>query len=103
MLVARHPERPHCGDYLAGLVDRFSGSYVMAIAGYNAGPGRVSGWLGENGDPRPKLDDTIDWVEKITVTETRNYVQRVMENLQVYRARLAGGTAPNRIAQDLVR
>lgn len=90
-------------DYLAGLVDRFSGSYVMAIAGYNAGPGRVSGWLGENGDPRPKLDDTIDWVEKITVTETRNYVQRVMENLQVYRARLAGGTAPNRIAQDLVR
>jgi soluble lytic murein transglycosylase len=45
----------------------------------------------------------IDWVEKISVTETRNYVQRVMENLQVYRARLAGGTAPNKIAQDLVR
>jgi soluble lytic murein transglycosylase len=90
-------------DYLAGLVDRFSGSYVMAIAGYNAGPGRVNGWLGENGDPRPKLDDTIDWVEKISVSETRNYVQRVMENLQVYRARMAGGTAPNKIEQDLVR
>jgi soluble lytic murein transglycosylase len=90
-------------NYLADLVDKFSGSYVMAIAGYNAGPGRVNGWLGENGDPRPKLDDTIDWVEKISVSETRNYVQRVMENLQVYRARLAGGSAPNQIATDLVR
>jgi len=90
-------------SYLADLVDKFSGSYVMAIAGYNAGPGRVNGWLGENGDPRPKLDDTIDWVEKISVSETRNYVQRVIENLQVYRARMAGGSAPNRIEQDLVR
>jgi soluble lytic murein transglycosylase len=90
-------------SYLADLVDKFNGSYVMAIAGYNAGPGRVNGWLGENGDPRPKLDDTIDWVEKISVNETRNYVQRVMENLQVYRARLGGGSAPNRITQDLVR
>jgi soluble lytic murein transglycosylase len=90
-------------NYLADLVDKFNGSYVMAIAGYNAGPGRVNGWLGENGDPRPKLEDTIDWVEKISVSETRNYVQRVMENLQVYRARLAGGSAPNQIAKDLVR
>ncbi len=90
-------------NYLADLVDKFNGSYVMAIAGYNAGPGRVNGWLGENGDPRPKLDDTIDWVEKISVSETRNYVQRVMENLQIYRARLGGGSAPNLIAKDLVR
>jgi soluble lytic murein transglycosylase len=90
-------------NYLAELVDKFRGSYVMAIAGYNAGPGRVNGWLGENGDPRPKLDDTIDWVEKISVGETRNYVQRVLENLEVYRARLAGGSAPNAIAKDLVR
>jgi soluble lytic murein transglycosylase len=90
-------------NYLADLVDKFNGSYVMAIAGYNAGPGRVNGWLGQNGDPRPKLDDTIDWVEKISVSETRNYVQRVMENLQIYRARLAGGSAPNNIARDLVR
>jgi len=51
-------------NYLDGLVDRFNGSYVMAIAGYNAGPGRVSGWLGENGDPRPKLEDTIDWIRR---------------------------------------
>ncbi|MDB5392537.1 MAG: hypothetical protein JWM91_43 [Rhodospirillales bacterium] len=90
-------------NYLADLVDRFDGSYVMAIAGYNAGPGRVSGWLGENGDPRPKLEDTIDWIEKISVGETRNYVQRVIENLQIYRARLAGGSAPNNIAKDLIR
>ncbi len=90
-------------DYLAGLVDHFNGSYVMAIAGYNAGPGRVSGWLETNGDPRPKLDDTIDWIEKISVSETRNYVQRVIENLQIYRARLAGGSAPNGIAKDLAR
>ena len=90
-------------SYLADLVDKYSGSYVMAIAGYNAGPGRVNGWLGENGDPRPRLDDMIDWVEKISVSETRNYVQRVMENLQVYRARLAGGSAANKIDQDLVR
>jgi soluble lytic murein transglycosylase len=90
-------------NYLADLVDKFDGSYVMAIAGYNAGPGRVNGWLGQNGDPRPKLEDTIDWVEKISVGETRNYVQRVMENLQIYRARLAGGSAPNNIVKDLVR
>lgn len=90
-------------SYLADLVDKFSGSYVMAIAGYNAGPGRVNGWLGQNGDPRPKLEDSIDWVEKINVSETRNYVQRVLENVQIYRARLAGGTAPNLITKDLLR
>jgi len=90
-------------NYLDGLVDRFDGSYVLAIAGYNAGPGRVSGWIGENGDPRAKLEDTIDWIEKIGVGETRNYVQRVIENLQIYRARLAGGSAPNNIVKDLVR
>ena len=56
--------------YLADLVDQFSGSYVMAVAGYNGpGPGRVAGWLKDNGDPRPKLDDTIDWIEKIGVGE----------------------------------
>jgi soluble lytic murein transglycosylase len=90
-------------DYLADLIDHFNGSYVMAIGGYNAGPGRVSGWLRDNGDPRPRLEDTIDWIEKIGVTETRNYIQRVMENLGVYRARIGGGSAPNTIARDLVR
>jgi soluble lytic murein transglycosylase len=90
-------------NYLADLVNHFDGSYVMAIAGYNAGPGRVAGWVRDNGDPRPKLDDTIDWIEKIGVYETRNYVQRVIENLEIYRARLAGGTTNNNIVKDLVR
>jgi soluble lytic murein transglycosylase len=75
----------------------------MAIAGYNAGPGRVSGWLRDNGDPRPRLDDTIDWIEKIGVYETRNYVQRVIENLEIYRARLGGGSAGDNIVKDLQR
>jgi soluble lytic murein transglycosylase len=90
-------------NYLSELVDRFNGSYVMAIAGYNAGPGRVSGWLRDNGDPRPRLDDTIDWIEKIGVYETRNYVQRVIENLEIYRARLGGGSAGDNIVKDLER
>lgn len=89
--------------YLADLVDRFGGSYVLAVAGYNAGPGRVAGWLKDNGDPRQKLDDTIDWIEKIGVGETRNYVERVMENLEIYRAVMGRGSAPNMIAKDLMR
>ena len=90
--------------YLADLVDHFSGSYVMAIAGYNAGPSRVGGWLRDNGDPRPKLDDMIDWIEKIGVSETRNYVQRVIENLEIYRARMTRGySTPNTIDHDLMR
>lgn len=75
--------------YLADLIDDFNGSYVMAIAGYNAGPHRVRRWVREFGDPRKSEVDPIDWVEQIPFTETRNYVQRVMENLQVYRAVLA--------------
>jgi soluble lytic murein transglycosylase len=90
-------------DYLAELIEKFNGSYVLAIAAYNAGPGRVSGWIRDNGDPRTGLDSMIDWIEKINVSETRNYVQRVMENLEIYRARLAGGSNPNGIAKDLVR
>ncbi|MFL2770430.1 MAG: lytic transglycosylase domain-containing protein [Rhodospirillaceae bacterium] len=72
--------------YLEDLIDDFDGSYVMAIAGYNAGPRRVRRWIREFGDPRSPEIDPIDWVEQIPFTETRNYVQRVMENLQVYRA-----------------
>ena len=72
--------------YLEDLIDDFDGSYVMAIAGYNAGPHRVRRWIRQFGDPRSPEIDPIDWVEQIPFTETRNYVQRVMENLQVYRA-----------------
>lgn len=74
----------HLGD----LVDRFGGSYVLTFAAYNAGASRVAQWIKQNGDPRDPKVDVVDWIELIPFTETRNYVQRIMENLQVYRARL---------------
>jgi soluble lytic murein transglycosylase len=80
-------------------LDQFGGSWVLAIASYNAGPNNVRRWLAANGDPR--LTDPIDWIEEIPFGETRNYVQRVLENAQVYRARLAGKDAPLRILADL--
>lgn len=73
--------------YLGQLIRRYRGSYIMALAAYNAGPNRVKRWLRQNGDPRKGKVDPIDWVEAIPISETRNYVQRVMENLQVYRWR----------------
>ena len=76
-------------DYLAGLVDEF-GSLPMAAAGYNAGPNRVRQWVERYGDPRTGRIDMIDWIETIPFDETRNYVQRVMEGLHVYDARLSG-------------
>ena len=74
----------HLGD----LVDNFGGSYVMTFAAYNAGASRVADWVKRHGDPRDPKVDVVDWIELIPFTETRNYVQRIMENLQVYRARL---------------
>jgi soluble lytic murein transglycosylase len=62
----------------------------MTFAGYNAGRGRVREWVAKHGDPRNPKVDAVDWVERIPLAETRNYVQRVMENLQVYSARLRG-------------
>ncbi|MEE9250984.1 MAG: lytic transglycosylase domain-containing protein, partial [Alphaproteobacteria bacterium] len=73
--------------YLARLLDQFAGSYVLALAAYNGGPTRVRRWLRANGDPRRADVDVIDWIELIPFDETRDYVQRVLENLQVYRAR----------------
>ena len=85
--------------YLNSQLDRFDGSYILTFVAYNAGPGRAREWLKRFGDPRGKpLDVVIDWVEQIPFTETRNYVQRVMENLQVYKARLG---EPSDIAHDL--
>jgi soluble lytic murein transglycosylase len=71
---------------LAGLFKEYHGSYIMMFAGYNAGRGRVKEWVGQHGDPRDPKIDAVDWVERIPLAETRNYVQRVMENLQVYSA-----------------
>lgn len=77
---------------LGGLIDDYRGSYVMTFAGYNAGRGSVRKWIDRYGDPRDPSVDAVDWVEKIPFSETRNYVQRIMENVQVYRARFGGNT-----------
>jgi soluble lytic murein transglycosylase len=78
---------------IAGLLKDYRGSYILTFAGYNAGRGRVSQWMAQHGDPRDPKVDAVDWVERIPFSETRNYVQRVMENLQVYRARFGATTA----------
>jgi soluble lytic murein transglycosylase len=77
---------------LADLIVDYRGSYILSFAGYNAGRGRVRDWVERFGDPRDPNVDPIDWVERIPFSETRNYVQRVLENLQVYRVRFGGGT-----------
>jgi soluble lytic murein transglycosylase len=76
--------------YFEQLLDQFGGSYPLAIAAYNGGPGRVSRWLKENGDPRKHNVDIIDWIEMIPIYETRNYVQRVLEGTYIYRLKLRG-------------
>ena len=76
---------------LGGLIEDFRGSYIMTFAAYNAGRGSLKKWIDRYGDPRDPKVDAVDWVELIPFSETRNYVQRVMENLQVYRARFSGG------------
>jgi soluble lytic murein transglycosylase len=77
---------------LGGLIEDYRGSYIMTFAAYNAGRGSVKKWIDRYGDPRDPKVDAVDWVEEIPFAETRNYVQRIMENLQVYRARFGGGT-----------
>jgi soluble lytic murein transglycosylase len=77
---------------LGGLLEDYRGSYIMTFAGYNAGRGSVRKWVERYGDPRDPRVDAVDWVESIPFSETRNYVQRIMENLQVYRARFGGGS-----------
>ena len=71
--------------YIRELLEQFSNSYILTLAAYNAGPTRVRRWIKSNGDPREADIDPIDWIEKIPYRETRNYVQRVIENLHVYR------------------
>jgi soluble lytic murein transglycosylase len=86
--------------YLDEQLGRFAGSYVLTFAGYNAGPRRAQEWVERYGDPRGKdIDTVVDWIERIPFHETRSYVQRVMENYQVYKMRLSGQME---IATDLV-
>jgi soluble lytic murein transglycosylase len=77
---------------LGGLLEDYRGSYILTFAAYNAGRGSVRKWIARYGDPRDPSVDAVDWVELIPFSETRNYVQRIMENLQVYRARFGGGS-----------
>ena len=91
------------GQHLDTLLSRFNGSYIMTAAAYNAGPSRPRQWIQDYGDPRTGQVDPIDWVEFIPFSETRNYVQRVLENTQVYRHRLSGEPVDIEIEEDLDR
>ena len=77
---------------LGDVLETYRGSYILSFVAYNAGRGRVKQWIERYGDPRDAGVDPIDWVERIPFSETRNYVQRVLENMQVYRAQLGIGT-----------
>jgi len=91
------------GQHLDYLLNRFNGSYIMTAAAYNAGPTRPSQWIADYGDPRTGEVDPIDWVEFIPFSETRNYVQRIIENTQVYRSRISGKPEEIQIEEDLKR
>jgi soluble lytic murein transglycosylase len=88
--------------YIADRMDEFSGSYILTLAGYNAGPGRAREWIREFGDPRNGSVDPIDWIHRIPIEETREYVQKVLSNIQIYRARLGESNAV-RLSADLRR
>ncbi|HEY3777594.1 MAG TPA: lytic transglycosylase domain-containing protein, partial [Rhizomicrobium sp.] len=88
---------------LSEYLDRWDGSYILAIATYNAGPGNVQRWIDTYGDPRTPGVDPVDWIESVPYPETRNYVQRVLENVEVYRDRLAGRDEPLQILADIYR
>jgi soluble lytic murein transglycosylase len=87
---------------LGDLIQYYRGSYILTFAGYNAGRGRVKDWIERFGDPRDPNVDPIDWVERIPFAETRNYVPRILEALQVYRIRF-GGAPKLLIEADLHR
>jgi len=89
--------------FLAQLLSGYDGSYVLSLAAYNAGPGRVKQWIKDFADPRSKSADPIDWVERIPFTETRTYIQRILESTQLYRCRFENNKARFQIVEDLHR
>lgn len=89
--------------YIADRMGEFGGSYVLGLAGYNAGPGRARQWVRAFGDPRDPDVDPIDWIERIPITETREYVTKVLSNIQIYRARTGQGDKALMIDKDLER
>jgi len=117
-LIARQLQLPYAVDrltsdgvynltlgraYIEKLLEDFGGSYPLAIAAYNAGPGRIRQWLHDYGDPRGRQIDMVDWIEAIPFSETRFYVQRVLESVQIYRGQNTGNTAAFSLAADLAR
>jgi len=89
--------------YLGKLRDNYDGSLILTLAAYNAGPGNVRRWIKINGDPRKFSSfDAIDWIESIPVSETRNYVQRVLENLTIYGFRFENGFLPALIVDAMI-
>ncbi|MGB0927290.1 MAG: lytic transglycosylase domain-containing protein [Pikeienuella sp.] len=86
--------------YLAEQMADFTGSVALSAAAYNAGPHRSNTWIGRYGDPRTPTVDWIDWMEMIPFRETRNYAQRVIEGLQIYRNRISQSPVPFRNEQD---
>ncbi|MGE0700625.1 MAG: lytic transglycosylase domain-containing protein, partial [Hyphomicrobiaceae bacterium] len=88
--------------YIADRMAELGGWYTVSLAAYNAGPGRARQWIRENGDPRTGAIDPIDWIERIPIEETRQYVEKVLSNIQVYRARL-GEPKALRLVEDLSR
>ena len=104
MLIGEPQHNIRLGSsYIADRIDAYRGSYVLAIAAYNAGPGRVRDWVEQLGDPRRPDVDVIDWIESLTIYETRNYIQRVLEATQIYRMRLGGDPAAGGLQRDLDR
>jgi soluble lytic murein transglycosylase len=89
--------------HLRDLIDSYRGSYFLSLAAYNAGGGRVAEWIKLFGDPRNPDVDPVDWIERIPFTETRQYVIKIMETLQLYRSRLAGPKQALQLVQDLNR
>ena len=88
--------------YIADRMAELGGWYTVSLAAYNAGPGRARQWIRENGDPRTGTIDPMDWMERIPIEETRQYVEKVLSNIQVYRARL-GEPQALRLQEDLAK
>lgn len=86
---------------LGSRISDYGGSLPLAAAAYNAGPGNVSKWMDTYGDPRSPTTDPIDWIEEIPFSETRNYVQRALDNTEVYRQRLSPGDQTLQIVRDV--
>lgn len=89
--------------YIADRMDEVAGSYILTLTGYNAGPGRTRQWIREIADPRDPKIDAIDWIMRIPFEETREYVQKVLANIQIYRARLGQEATALRLGADLAR